>query len=314
MNEKLGRFIDHARQKGMDHATVLLLLHSAGWKDKEIAKALAARELEMAIPERAGIGSARDAFFHLLAFTALYAWAVSLIYLLFAYIEFALPDPAARVTSFEIKMALSAIRVCLATLIVSFPLFLVAWWYLLREVRISPELAKSGVRRWLSFLSLFVGAVTILADVITAVYYFVEGDLTVRFLLKVAALFVVTGALIPLPGAYIAIGSGGWQMSPRIHVAFAVFASIVVVGTVVWGFVLVGSPSTRRLERFDQRRLDDLQAIAREIRLTVLDPTNEAVIKKPIPRTLKEAAERAQRASQSARSRDGRALWIRGQE
>ncbi len=132
---------------------------------------------------------------HLLAFTALYAWAVSLIYLLFAFIEFAFPDPAARLSTFTVEMSLASIRVCLATLIVSFPVFLLVWWYLLREVRLSPELAKSGVRRWLSFLSLFVGAVTISGDVITAVYYFVEGDLTVRFLLKVAVLFVVTGAL-----------------------------------------------------------------------------------------------------------------------
>jgi hypothetical protein len=80
-------------------------------------------------------------------------------------------------------------------LIVSFPLFLLVWWRLLGEVRQNPELGKSGVRRWLSFLSLFVGAVTIMSDVITVVYYLVEGDLTVRFLLKVAALFLVTGGI-----------------------------------------------------------------------------------------------------------------------
>ena len=90
---------------------------------------------------------------------------------------------------------MSGIRVSLATLMVSFPLFVLVWWYLLREVRLSPEKAMSGVRRWLSFLSLFVGAVTILTDVIIVVYYLVEGDLTVRFLLKVFVLFIITGAL-----------------------------------------------------------------------------------------------------------------------
>ena len=69
------------------------------------------------------------------------------------------------------------------------------WWFLLREIRKFPEKAKSGVRRWLSFLSMFVGAVIILADVITVVYYLVEGDLTIRFLLKVGVLFLITGAL-----------------------------------------------------------------------------------------------------------------------
>ena len=195
MHEDLTRFIDHARQKGLDNATVLFMLRSAGWKEREVAEALAARELEMRIPERVGLGSPRDAFLHLLAFTALFAWSISLIYLLFMYIEFAFPDLKMPAPTYVIESALAEMRVCLATLIVAFPLFVLVWGGLLREVRSAPEMAKGAIRRWLSFLSLFVAAVTILGDVITAVYYLVEGDLTVRFLLKVVALLAVTVVL-----------------------------------------------------------------------------------------------------------------------
>jgi hypothetical protein len=195
MHENLSRFIDAARANGMDCQTIFLLLRAGGWKEREIADALAARELAAAIPQRAGVGSARDAFFHLLAFTALYAWAISLIFLVFAYIDFAFPDPAQRVPSYAVEAALAGSRAALATLIVAYPLFLAVWWFLLREVRRQPEKAKSGVRRWLASLSLFVGAVTLMADVITVVYYLVEGDLTIRFVLKVGVLFVVTAAL-----------------------------------------------------------------------------------------------------------------------
>lgn len=195
MVEKLSGFIEHARQTGLDYSTIFLLLRSAGWKDHEIAEAVAARELSMPVPRRMGIGSASEAFFHLLAFTALYTAAVSLIYLLFAYIEFAFPDPVDRTSMYAVQLALSGVRASLAALMISFPLFLSVWWFLLRAIRRSPEKAQGEVRRWLSFLTLFVGAVTIMADVITAVYYLVEGDLTVRFLLKVLALLVVTGSL-----------------------------------------------------------------------------------------------------------------------
>jgi hypothetical protein len=195
MDEKLAKFIDHARQKGLDHAAIFMLLRSSGWKEKQIAEALAVRELAIPIPERAGIGSARDAFFHLLAFTALYASAISLILLFFAYIEFWIPDPATRTSTYVLEAALSNVRAQLATLLVAYPLFMVVWWYLLREVQLAPEKAKSGVRRWLAFLSLLVGAVTIMSDLICVVYYLVEGDLTVRFLLKVLTLFVITGAI-----------------------------------------------------------------------------------------------------------------------
>ncbi|REK19583.1 MAG: hypothetical protein DWQ37_00510 [Planctomycetota bacterium] len=179
----------------MEPATIALLLQSGGWKEREIAAAIASHELEMPIPQRTGIGSARDAFFHLLAFTALYAATISLILLVFAYIEFAFPDPVERIEAYRIDSALSGIRMGLATLIVSYPTFVLVWGYLLLAVKRAPEKAQSGIRRWLTYLTLFVGAVTILGDVITVVFFLVEGDLTVRFLLKVLALFAITGAV-----------------------------------------------------------------------------------------------------------------------
>jgi hypothetical protein len=195
MERDLTSFIDQARQTGMDHATIFLLLRSAGWKDRQVAEAIANRELTIGIPERAGIGSPRDAFLHLLAFSALYAWVTCLIYLMFAYVEFAFPDPVKPTQTYAIESALSNIRWCMAALIVLFPLFAFVWGYLLRQVRVSPEIAKGGFRRWLSFYSLFLLAATVCGDLITAIYYFVEGDLTVRFLLKVASLFAITATL-----------------------------------------------------------------------------------------------------------------------
>jgi hypothetical protein len=82
-------------------------------------------------------------------------------------------------------------------------------------------------------------------------------------------------------------------MTARTHAAFAVAASIVVTFAVVWGFVLAGSPPTRRLERLDEHRLRDLQAIARAIRSMVEDPIKKGALKEPLPKTLEEAAKRA---------------------
>lgn len=82
-------------------------------------------------------------------------------------------------------------------------------------------------------------------------------------------------------------------MTPRIHAAFAVFASVVVAFAVAWGFVLVGSPATRRLERFDEQRLADLRTIAREIQGMVEDPNEKGTLKGALPKTLAEAATKA---------------------
>jgi hypothetical protein len=82
-------------------------------------------------------------------------------------------------------------------------------------------------------------------------------------------------------------------MTPRIHAAFGIVASLVVALAVAYGFVLVGSPATRRLERIDEQRLQDLQTIAREIQLMVEDPEDKKKLKEALPKTLVEAAARA---------------------
>ncbi|MHC4141071.1 MAG: DUF5671 domain-containing protein [Planctomycetota bacterium] len=212
MDEKLIQFVDHARDKGMDHATIRQLLLAAGWKDKDVAEVFCTRELELPIPEPAGVGStpargvrrsgsvwprrARDAFLHLLTFGALFTWATSLILLFFVYINFAFPDPAWRTSQSALEEIFSVVRFQLATVIVSFPIFLVLWHFLLHEVRRDPEKAKGAIRRWLAYLTLFVGAITLAADVMTLIYFMLEGQLTVRLLLKAAVLFLIAGSLV----------------------------------------------------------------------------------------------------------------------
>ena len=80
---------------------------------------------------------------------------------------------------------------------------------------------------------------------------------------------------------------------------FSVVASMVVVGAVVWGAVLVGSPETARLQRFDLQRLRDLQTISREVQSLCQDPDIKDELKRVLPDSLDELAAlaRSQRIS-----------------
>ena len=164
MDEKLVEFVDHARDKGLDHATIRQLLLSAGWKDRDIAQVFCDRDLEIPIPpapakvatvrprgrtESVWPRRARDAFLHLLTFGAMYAWATSLILLFFTYINFLFPDPAWRTTQAAVDAAMSIIRAQLAIVIVAFPVFLILWHMALREVRRDREKARGAMRRWM---------------------------------------------------------------------------------------------------------------------------------------------------------------------
>lgn len=216
MDEKLMQFVDHARGKGMDLGTIRQVLLSAGWKEKDIAEVFCARELELPIPRPAhGVAAggvvaggrgprraggvprkARDAFLHLLVFGSLFVWSTSVIMLLFTYINFAFPDPAWRTGHTQLLELLSIMRFELATVIVSFPIFLLVWNYLLREVERNPETGKGVLRRWLGYLSLFVGAITLSGDAMILIYFLLEGQLTIRFVLKAVVLFLIAGGLV----------------------------------------------------------------------------------------------------------------------
>ena len=82
-------------------------------------------------------------------------------------------------------------------------------------------------------------------------------------------------------------------MTWRFHAMFAACASIAVAIAIAWGFMLVGSPGTRRLERFDEQRLQDLQSIVREVHAMVADADKPPSLKAQLPKTLEEVAERA---------------------
>jgi len=82
-------------------------------------------------------------------------------------------------------------------------------------------------------------------------------------------------------------------MTPGLHRVFALVATLAVIGSIVWGFMIVGSPDTRRHERMDERRLDALQEIQQEIQELVVDPDVPGELRAALPQTLEELATRA---------------------
>ena len=79
-------------------------------------------------------------------------------------------------------------------------------------------------------------------------------------------------------------------MTGKIHAVFTFTFSIVVLVAVCWGIALVGSPGKARQQRLDQRRLEDLQTIYREIQFLCRDPNSKNKLKQPLPQSLEELA------------------------
>ncbi len=294
MHTSLSSFIGHARSKNMDHQTIRMLLLSAGWKEKDIASALASETLDMPVPSPLEGGSARDAFFHLLAFTTLYASVISLIILLFTYINKWLPD-AAFYDPYAANSDASSIRWSIAIITVAFPLFLLISRALIRELTSDGQKLSSGVRRWLTYMTLFVTACALIGDLITLLFTLLNGELSLRFILKVGTVLLLAGLPFRYYFATLRMEHAEFAQS-QIHRKYFWISCGITIASIFSGIVVVGSPLQGRAEKFDDLRVNDLRSISEEIFTQVYGqsrfaPVAPSVLPKPLPKTLESLSE-----------------------
>lgn len=216
----------------------------------------------------------RDFFLYLGAMATLYISAVSLVMLLFEYIDALYPDPLQG----YIDMYSSSMRFAIASLIVVFPLYVALTKKLNHDLRAHPEKKEIRVRKWLIYLTLFIGGAVLAGDLIALINTFLGGELTTRFVLKVLVVLIVVGGAFKY---YYFDLKGKWEQEPNMARMVGWVALAFVCASIVAGFFVIGSPQTQRLMRFDQVRLSDLQNIQYQI-------VNYWQLKERLPATLAE--------------------------
>lgn len=193
--QDLEAFVRDALAQGSSREAIEAALSSAGWPVEQTRSALnvyADIAFPIPVPKPRPYLSAREAFLYLVLFATLYVAAYHLGSLLFDLINQAFPDAAE--TRFGRDYARS-MRWSIASVIIAFPVFLFVARYLSKELARNPVKRLSTVRRWLTYLTLFVAAAVLIGDMITLVYNLLGGELTVRFVLKVLVAAVIAGTV-----------------------------------------------------------------------------------------------------------------------
>lgn len=202
----------------------------------------------------------REVFLQLLAIIFLYISVISLGSVLFQYINIAYPD----VLNGDFgQYARATLRWPLAILVIVFPCYVLLMWKIQREVKANPEIRELKMRKWLLYLTVFLTALVIVGDLVALVYQFLNGGLSVRFILKVLAVLII---------AFSVFLYYGWNLrqtqlaSQNPLMRLFIWISILLTSTsIVAGFFFVGSPFIERQRQFDQRRVDDLSSIQWQI-------------------------------------------------
>jgi len=218
----------------------------------------------------------KDFFLWAGAMIAIYSSVFALIALLFQYINYAFPDTLSY--TYMNDPFSGGIRFAMATLIVMVPVAVIIMRFIRKDIAETPAKSDLWIRRWILVLTIFIAGLAVVGDLITLINYFLGGDVTMRFVLKVLVLFLVAGAVFV---HFLADFRGYWTANPGRARMVAYGAGLVVVLAIVAGFFIMGSPSQVRLYRFDAQKVSDLQNIQWQI-------VNYWQQKESLPATLQE--------------------------
>jgi hypothetical protein len=202
--------------------------------------------------------SAKDFFLHLGAIVGLYTVAVSFINLLFKIINKAFPTVGQNIYAWG---GGSEISLPIATLIVFFPIFVILSRLVHKIYIENPAKKDLGIRKWLTYITLFVAGIALASDLVTVLYKFLDGqDLTAAFLLKALVVLLVAGAIF-----WFYIQDIRDKVSARNRKVWSISVGLIIVASMILGFSVLGSPQSQRLVRLDNQKIQDLQNIQQQV-------------------------------------------------
>ncbi len=195
---------------------------------------------------------------------SLIASASAFLSLLFTTLDHVFPDVLTASYQYGyVSYSFDQMRSSIALLIIIFPVFLTLSHFWNKNIAKGLSHWDEVLKRWAFYLIIFLATLMVVIDLVTLVRYFVSGEITVRFILKVVAV-LMTAKIVGIN--YLSdLGVKVPMMSKHKNVFLATISSILVIFAVVYGFIVMGGPGSQRNLRLDQRRIEDLQSIQYQV-------------------------------------------------
>ena len=260
-SEQLPEFIARARAAGKSDGDIKAMLLNSGWDENAVTAALTPIGDLAPPPPPAPKSSGREIFFYLLQFFTLGTAAISLGGVVFAVINQYLADEVVS----PFYPAPSPVTSALASLIVALPVFTAVSWKLIRDAVAGRTSVRSGIRRLITYLALFLASATVIGDVIALVYRFLAGEVDTRFLFKVATILVIGGWVIWYYYVTVKRDERAQAYPKYWHQGHAVALGVVFILALVGGFMLSGTPQERQKLVRDRERVSELQSISWQV-------------------------------------------------
>ena len=156
----------------------------------------------------------------------------------------------------------SDMRLAIASLAVMYPLYVGLSWYVAKDISRFLYKRDLTIRKIVIYTTLFVTVCSLIGTLVSLIYTYLGGELTIRFAYKALAIATVSLGIF---GYYFYSLRRDYAQKSAIPTWATVVASILVVGALVWSISIVGTPSQMRAMRVDDTRLSDLSGIQQQI-------------------------------------------------
>ena len=156
----------------------------------------------------------------------------------------------------------SDVRFAIASLIVMYPIYVGLSWYASKDITKFLYKQNIPVRKVMIYCTIFVAVLTLIGTLVSVIYTYLGGELSIRFGYKAGSVFSVALALFAY--YYYALRRD-YSKETTVPLIMTGIASFVVILAVAWSISVIGSPSVMRAKKIDSTRLSDISRIQQEI-------------------------------------------------
>ncbi len=201
MSVLLSDFINNAARAGKSRKETMQALREAGWAEDQIKDVFSQYhdgDFPVPVPRPRAYVSPRYTAINLLMFLVLYLSIWAVVSLIFTFLDYYLPDGLGKMRGLyhSSRPIAESLRGYLATVIVCVPLVGITQRLITRMTESSGNKQTVPVIRLkLISLTLFFAALILLGNFVCFVYYFLSGELGMRFIIKVLVLSAVIAGI-----------------------------------------------------------------------------------------------------------------------
>jgi len=207
--------------------------------------------------------AAKFAFFYMLSLVALIFMALSVGMIIFQIINKSIVD---IINQYQGSFSPDQLKFAISALIISTPIYYFTSAQIHKNLFIGALGKDSGIRKWLTYFILFVASVVMIGWLIGLINTFLDGDLTVKFILKALTAIGISGAVFGFYFYDIKREEIEGKKNKVIQIYF--YASLVVViAAFTASLFFVESPSQTRNRKIDDMILNNFSMIDNAVSL-----------------------------------------------